>query len=201
MRALWHYVVCALIALLTTLVTLKAPAIANKIAALTDERPQLAPGFWQTPTIKGYGKIHYLAASEFRPQPDQTYNIVFQVQDGLESRKKVNDELDHVARTVNLYVASGVPLSQLKFVVAIAGTATPVVLNNQRYHQRFGVDNPNLDLIRQLTAAGVKVTVCDQAVAGHRYPFDWVDDHVIHALSNLTTISTLEKQGYVLLPM
>ena len=37
----------------------------------------------------------------------------------------VNPALDHVARTVNLYAAAGVPLSHLKFV-AVAYGAAPV---------------------------------------------------------------------------
>lgn len=201
MQVLRHYIGCAAIAVLATLVTMKAPALRDRLLTWYHQRPALAQGFWQTPAIHGYGKIHYREASQLQPEKDQTYRVVFQVQEGDEPKNKVNDQLDHVARTVNLYVAAGVPRQQLKFVVAIAGSATPVVLNNQRYRERFGTDNPNLDLIRQLSAAGVKVTVCDQAVAGHRYPFDWVDDHVIHALSNLTTLSTLQQQGYVLLPM
>src|SRR3546814_9504990 len=33
-------------------------------------------GFWQTPTIHGYGKIHYLPDGAYKPRADQTYKIV-----------------------------------------------------------------------------------------------------------------------------
>lgn len=191
----------AVIASLATVAATKAPTIIDKVSSLAAGSAPQPDGFWQTPAIEGYGKIHNRPDSAFRPQSGEQYNVVFQVQDGHEPKKTVNAELEKVARTVNLYVASGVPLESLKFVVAIAGSATPVVLNNQRYREEFGVDNPNLPLITRLRQAGVVVSVCDQAVAGHRYGFDWVDKNVTHALSNLTTITTLEKKGYTLMPM
>src|SRR5215469_6524939 len=72
--------------------------------------------FWTTPTIEGYGRIHNLPDSAYRPQPDQTYKIVFALSQGVKSPTDVNMALWHVARAVNLYAASGVPLDHLKFV-------------------------------------------------------------------------------------
>jgi len=77
--------------------------------------------FWTTPTIEGYGKMHYLPDAAYRPQPDQTYKIVFALSQGVKSPTDVNMALWHVARAVNLYAASGVPLDHLKFV-AVAYT-------------------------------------------------------------------------------
>lgn len=201
MRQTLKVTAVAVIASLATVAATKAPAIIDKVSSLTAGNATQPEGFWQTPAIAGYGKIHNRPESAFRPHNGEQYNVVFQVQEGHEPKKSVNAELEKVARTVNLYVASGVPLESLKFVVAIAGSATPVVLNNQRYREEFGVDNPNLPLIARLRQAGVIISVCDQAVAGHRYGFDWVDKNVTHALSNLTTITTLEKKGYTLMPM
>ncbi len=158
-----------------------------------------ADGFWQTPTIHGYGKIHALPDAAYQPDPSQTYRIVFAVTKGVDSADKVNSGLDHVARTVNLYAASGVPLSQLKFVAVISGPATQSVLDNAHYRDKFGSDNPNLDLIAQLRKAGVDVAVCGQAVAEHQFDYSWVSRDVTLALSALTTVSTLEHQGYSLI--
>lgn len=201
MRQTLKITAVAVIASLATVAATKAPVILSKVTGQFDAKPAQPEGFWQTPAIAGYGKIHNRPETAFRPQSDEHYSVVFQVQSGDQPKAVVNAELEKVARTVNLYVASGVPLENLKFVVAIAGSATPVVLDNEHYHKEFGVDNPNLPLIARLREAGVVVSVCDQAVAGHRYPFDWVDEKVTHALSNLTTITTLEHRGYTLMPM
>jgi hypothetical protein len=40
-----------------------------------------------------------------------------------------------------------------------------------------------------------------QAVAEHDFQDDWVDKSVTLALSGLTTVTTLEHDGYVLMPL
>ena len=154
--------------------------------------------FWTTPTVHGYGKIHYLPHAAYLPQPDRTYKVVFALSQGAGSPSQVNGALEHVARAVNLYAAAGVPLDHLKFVAVAYGAATPFVLNDARYRAAYGVPNPNLPLIARLRAAGVDVAVCGQAVAEHHYQYDWVDKRVTLTLSALTTTTTLENAGYAL---
>lgn len=158
-------------------------------------------GFWSTPTIAGYGKIHYLPNGAYKPVSSQTYRVVFSLTQGAKSPGQVNPSLDHVARTVNLYVAAGVPLDHLKFVAVASGAATPLALNDAQYRAVFGVPNPNLPLIAELRHAGVDVAVCGQAVAEHHFQYAWVDRHVTLALSALTAITTLEHKGYELMQM
>ena len=156
---------------------------------------------WTTPAIAGYGKVHYDASSAFQPSSALSNKVVFKVSRGAEERSQVNPALEHVAQVVNTYVAAGVPAKQLKFVVAVNGEATPAMLENTRFRQLFGVDNPNLALISALEQQGVKVTVCDQALAWHHYEPQWIADSVIHTPSSLTTMTTLQNQGYALLSL
>src|SRR3546814_3512386 len=72
--------------------------------------------------------------------------------------------LERVARAVNLLTASGVPKKQLDFVVLLSEGATDSALADPAYRARHGVANPNLGLIAQLSAAGVQVLVCGQAL-------------------------------------
>ena len=162
------------------------------------EAPQ---GFWTTPAINGYGAIHSLPQAAYQPQADQTYKVVFGLTEGPGKPTEVNPGLGHVARAVNLYTAAGVPLSHLKFVAVASGAATPLALDDAHYRAAFGVGNPNTELIEKLRAAGVDVSVCGQAVAEHHYSYDWIDKHVTLTLSALTTITTLQHQGYSLVPM
>ncbi|HEU0230799.1 MAG TPA: DsrE family protein [Burkholderiaceae bacterium] len=161
-----------------------------------------SPGaFWTTPTIQGYGRIHMVSHAAYRPQANQTYKIVFALTQAAKTPTQVNPALDHVARTVNLYVASGVPLDHLKFVAVAYGAATPLALDNKDYRAVYGVDNPNLPLIAKLRKAGVDVAVCAQAVAEHKFHYGWVDHSVTLALSGLTTVTTLEHRGYDLMEL
>jgi len=171
------------------------------MSALTVQAQTQDSGFWVTPTIQGYGKMHALPQAAYRPHADKEYKIVFALTQAAKSPSDVNPALDHVARTVNLYVSSGVPLEHLKFVAITYGAATPLALDNAHYHTKFGVDNPNLPLIAELRKAGVDVSVCGQAVAEHKFAYDWLSPSVTLALSGLTTVTTLETDGYVLMPM
>lgn len=157
--------------------------------------------FWSTPAIAGHGDIHYLPNAAYKPASSQIYRVVFSLTQGATSPDKVNPALDHVARAVNLYVASGAPLSHLRFVAVASGAATPIALSDAQYRATYGVPNPNLALIAKLRNAGIEVAVCGQAVAEHHFQYDWIDSHVTLALSAITTIITLENQGYALVQM
>lgn len=158
-------------------------------------------GFWSTPTIHGHGKIHVVAGAVHKPDPARTYKVVFELTHPSSSPSAVNGALDHVARTVNIFVAAGVPLDHLKIVAVAAGPATPIVLDNAHYRAKFGVDNPNLPLIRQLTKDGVEISVCAQAMGEHHFKYGWQAHDVTLSLSALSTVITLQNQGYALEPM
>jgi intracellular sulfur oxidation DsrE/DsrF family protein len=181
--------------------TFLAAALVAVASVSTHAAPADPAGFWTTPTIQGYGNIHYLPDSAFKPQPGHTYKVVFALTQAAKQPDKVNPALDHVARTVNLYAASGVPPGKLKFVAVAYGAATPLALDDAHYQAAYGVPNPNLPLIAELKKAGVTIAVCGQAVAEHHFQYDWIDPGVTLALSGLTTVTTLEQQGYALMPL
>src|SRR5579864_4559866 len=125
-----------------------ATLLAVSAAALADE--PAAGDFWTTPTIAGFGRMHPLPHAAYQHDPSKTYHIVFSLSKAGGKPDEVSPSLDRVARTVNLYVAAGVPLSHLKFVAIASGDATGVVLDDAHYKTTFGVSNPNLPLIAAL---------------------------------------------------
>ena len=155
---------------------------------------------WAYPTIRGFGKIVSLPDATMQPNQDADYKVVFNMTGGGDA-DKVNPSLDRVARAVNIFTSAGVALSRLHFVVVIHGPATPSVLDNAHYREKFSVDNPNLKLITELEKAGVKVEVCGQALAHQNFPQSWVDPQVEITLAAITDIVILEQQGYVLFPL
>lgn len=163
-------------------------------------------GFWQNPVIKAAGDMHPLPDGAFQPQRDITYKAVFSLTKSEISKDKkqaadTDGGLEAVARAVNLFASAGVPPDHLKFVAIIHGGATPIVLDNAHYKQEFGVDNPNLKVIKQLEAAGVQIAVCGQALAGWKFEYSWVNPDIKVALSALSTMIILQQQGYSLIPM
>lgn len=153
----------------------------------------------RTPLIAGYGKLYDTPDAAFQPDSTQRYKLVFKVSEAASNAADINPGLNEVARVINLYGRSGVPLSQIDAVVAVNGGATPAMLDEQHYHKLFGAANPNLQLIKALNDAGVKVTLCSQALAWHHYDPHWVAAPVITTPSALTTMTVLQNQGYALL--
>lgn len=165
------------------------------------QRAKIAPGFWVTPAVPGYGLVHPMPDAAYQPEKHTTYRIVYAMTKGPKVPTDVNSSLDHVARMVNVFVAAGVPVSHLKIVAIAYGDATELALSDKAYRAKFGVANLNLPLIAELRAVGVDVTVCAQAVAEKDYAYGDVDKSVTTALSGVTTIVTLQHKGYAFMSM
>ena len=201
MRSALSYALIAIIGGAVGAGIMQGGVIYDKVVQHFSKQSDDPADFWSTPAIEGYGKIHYEADAAFKPVVGLSNKIVFQITRSDGAMTKPNLGLERVARVVNLYIASGVPADQLNFVVSVTGDATSAMLDNNHFKQFYGADNPNLKLINQLNKIGVKVSVCDQSVAFHHYPNDWIDKSVVHALSSPTTVSTLQNQGYAWLQM
>lgn len=154
---------------------------------------------WETPIIKGYGKIVHYEQAQNQPNPSTEYKIIFHIKDGKE-REGVNEGLWKVARLINLMGSYKVPQEHLKIVLIISGTATPLVLQNEAYQKNNHKPNPNMDLLEKLIHYDVKILVCGQALAKHNYNVDTdLNPNIGVTVSALTAIPFFEMQGY--LPM
>jgi intracellular sulfur oxidation DsrE/DsrF family protein len=154
---------------------------------------------WATPLIKGYGHIKYNPKLAIQPKKNMDYKVVEKVTNG-KAKNGINTQLWHVARLMNLLYAGGVAKKNMHVVGVIAGKATPIVLSNAAYKKRFGADNPNMKLLRELAKHGAKIYVCSQALAEwHIDPKD-VSPYIIISLSAITDLATFQLQGYVLIP-
>ncbi len=155
---------------------------------------------WINPTIKDFGAVVALPNAGMQPDKNADYKVVFNITSWA-TPDKVQPGLERVARTINVFTSAGVPLSRLHLIAVLHGPATPAVLDNSHYREKFGVDNPNVELIAALEKAGAQVVVCGQALAHNKFPDAWVNPEVGITLSALTDIIILQQQGYVLMPL
>ena len=159
-----------------------------------DDRCQRAVGI--SGDQEFFGGVHPLPHAAVQPDPKATYKAFFYVTWASSSPSKVNPGLVHLARAVNVMVASGVPLSQLHYVALIHEKAAFVVLRNPYYHLLKGADNPNLVLLRELRKAGVRLLVCGQALAAMQVRQSWIDPDVEVSLSALSDETIYGNKGY-----
>ena len=155
----------------------------------------------QTPSnliIKDYGTIHDIE-NVIDPDPTLDYKIVIDLKAPSPDPAMINPGLNNIARMLNLHAAGGVDANQIKVVAAIHGNATYTVLNNAGYKAKYGIENPNLELIKQLKSAGVQLFVCGQSLVARNSGFNNVNPDIEIALSMLTVVTEHQIKGFGLL--
>jgi intracellular sulfur oxidation DsrE/DsrF family protein len=150
------------------------------------------------PVIETYGGIYDVPEATLRPNADLEYKIVVELHSGSESADKLNPAINNVARMMNLHAIGGAS-NKMDIVLIIHGDANDVVLSNEYYFDRYKVDNPNIDLLRILKTAGVKLNVCGQSLLYYDVNPEQVLEEVEIATSMLTTVTTYQLKGYAFL--
>jgi intracellular sulfur oxidation DsrE/DsrF family protein len=156
---------------------------------------------WEYPFIKGYGPMDPLPGAAFRPDKSIKYRVLFDVTKAAESMDKVNPGLDRVARFLNVMAASGIMPKDMELAAVIHGLATPVVLRNEAFKDKFKIDNPNEKIIKALKEAGVRLYVCGQTLVEDGFKDEWINERIAIAVSASVVIPTYQLKGYAYLPL
>jgi predicted peroxiredoxin len=62
-------------------------------------------------------------------------------------------------------------------------------LSNEKYKRKYGIDNPNIPLIKELQTYGVKMIVCGQAMTFYRLEMEELVPGIKKALTAQTVLS------------
>ena len=152
----------------------------------------------QNPVIKNYGGIYAIPEATVLPDQDLDYKVVIDLLGGVDSPEKLNPALNNVARMINLHAIGGYT-KKMEIVLAIHGKANDLVMSNQSYADRYNVDNPNIELIKELKQAGVRLTVCGQSLLYSKVAPSDVLPEIEIATSMLTTVTTHQLKGFAFL--
>lgn len=148
--------------------------------------------------IAGYPASRDYPGSHLQPDPTAEYKVMFDLvvtDDNLEDPYPL---LPLVARYVNTLASFGVPKENRKIAVVMHQGSGLIGLKNEEFRARHdGQDNPNIDLIRQLHAAGVSFHLCGQGVLSREIAEDDLLPEIQVDFWALTTIIELGRQGYV----
>lgn len=148
------------------------------------------------PAVAGFGAITPLPQAANRPAPGAPVRALFEISSDAPGPGGVNRSLDKVARFLNLLASAGVEPHQAQVTVIVHGPATPLVMSDDAYRDRFGSGNPHGPLVDALQQAGVELHVCGQALAGQGIAADAVAPGIIVDLSAITTLVLLQQEGW-----
>jgi intracellular sulfur oxidation DsrE/DsrF family protein len=154
---------------------------------------------WQYPVIKKYGGVVAYQHALLKPQKNKEHKVLFHVKSD-QQKDGVNATLWHIARLVNLYGLSDVPRKNVHIVAVVSGPATPLVMNDDAYREKYNQSNPNLPLIKALHKYGVQFYVCGQAAAEMGIdPKTDLNAYTKLTLSALIDVPYFEQKGYQLM--
>ena len=182
-----------------TLIT--AAALLSLAGPTAAQAPTSAPGAVRHfgPIIPSFGGVFDVPDATLRPPTDVDLKLRFDVNVGPEPGE-LNQNFDTVARYLNQHARAGVPREGLKAALVIHGTAGKDTLGHDEYRKRFGKDNPNLKMLDELKAAGVRIYLCGQTAMGRNLPRAVVTPAVEMAYSAMVAHMALDREGSVLNP-
>jgi intracellular sulfur oxidation DsrE/DsrF family protein len=165
------------------------------------QTPTTAPGAVRQfgPVVPSFGGVFEVPDATLRPPTNVDLKLRFDVNVGPEPGE-LNQNFDTVARYLNQHARAGVPRERLKAALVIHGTAGKDTLSNDEYRRRFGKDNPNLKMLEEMKAAGVRIYLCGQTAMGRNLPRAVVTPAVEIAYSAMVAHMALDREGYVLNP-
>ena len=156
------------------------------------------------PAIKGYKWAGVVPVQNIddKLDPNMQYKLLMELTGfapkGQEStaQKEINGGIGEVARKINLHVGGGVPKEKMDVVIIVHAGALFALLNNEKYKQKYQVDNPNITLIKELQDFGAKFIVCGQAMTFLRLEKEDLLPGIKEAISAQTVLSMYELKGY-----
>jgi intracellular sulfur oxidation DsrE/DsrF family protein len=161
---------------------------------LSAEEPQKGP------VIAAYGPTFLVSDLDVPLVDGFQYRAVFDVAAYRGENTSLNSELVSVARYLNMHARAGVPVENMTLAVVLHGAALKNAFSHEAYMARHDSGNPNLDLIVKLHGAGVAFYACGQSMGFNGIPKIDLTSEVKVALSAMTMMTTLQSEGYALLP-
>lgn len=151
------------------------------------------------PAIKSFGSVWEIPNATEKPDPNMQYNILVDITDAAAKPDTINIYLEAAATLFNLHAVGGVPAKNIHMVIVLHKMATYSIFSNDKFQQKFKVDNPNLPLIKELSDAGVKFYTCGQTLIRGRIAESDITPEVKVATSALTTLTTYQLKGYAMI--
>ena len=151
------------------------------------------------PIIVDYGKVWPIANAEYAVDPAMEFKVVFDIMNSPDSISELNTSIETAARFLNMHAQQGVAEDKMKVALVVHNKASKDILTNEAYQKRYGVDNPNAEMVEQLMNAGVKIILCGQSSLSRNFPIEETVRGVQLSLSAMTALIQLQDSGYHLI--
>ncbi|WP_347175026.1 DsrE family protein [Polaribacter uvawellassae] len=146
--------------------------------------------------IKNFGETFKVENPDIKTDTSAELKVIFDVSKTSEKKNVINKHIVTAARFLNMHADEGMKPSQLKVAMTIHADAWKDVLNDAEYKKKFGFVNPNTQLIKDLSKAGVDVIICGQTAMFRKIDRSVIIPEVKFALSAMTALLQYQNNGY-----
>jgi intracellular sulfur oxidation DsrE/DsrF family protein len=154
----------------------------------------------QSPLIADGTGYVAIPGAEVAIDPAHAYKTII---DGESAAPKPTELLPAVNRAsliLNALAVAHVGKANSKVVIVFHGPAVDGLLKNDGYRKKFGVDNPNLKVVKELADAGTVLYVCGQYMAGRKLGIEELTPEIKLATAASLVLITYQNDGYAVLP-
>jgi intracellular sulfur oxidation DsrE/DsrF family protein len=148
------------------------------------------------PEADGYIVI---PGAKLAPEKKRIYRAIFDATKSAKETSQLLPALNMAGSELNALAVCGIPLTNAKFVVVLHGAAINGILDNDHYKEKFGIANPNLNVLSELKKAGVKLFVCGQNLLSENIDPKIISPDVTVASDALIVLMTYQNDGYALM--
>jgi intracellular sulfur oxidation DsrE/DsrF family protein len=148
--------------------------------------------------VPGYDAGRDLPGAFLAPDPSTEYKVVFDMVMTDDNLDDPYPMLPLIASYINTLAKFGVPAENRKIAVVLHRGSGLIGLKNEAFKAlNDGHDNPNIELIQKLHAAGVSFHQCGQGVLARKIDRADIMEEIQIDYWALTTLIELGRQGYV----
>lgn len=151
------------------------------------------------PIITDYGKVWEVKNPDYTIDTQAEFKAVFDIMNSPEDLSATNPSIETAARFLNMHAQSGVSKERMKAVLVVHNKASKDIITNEAYKKRYGVENPNAEMIEQLMDAGVVFVFCGQSSLSRNFPMEETIEGVQLSLSAMTALIQFQNEGYQLI--
>ena len=172
--------------------------IALRLAALAALTGLAGSVYAQQLAVPGAPVAKDVPGAKELPDPNRMYKVVFDIGKAAPKPDQVSPGLMLIANYVNTLAKWGVPADHRKIAVILHKGGEDMIFTNEAYRSRTeGLDNPNIEMIKKLTAAGVSFRVCGQGVTAKKIDRKDILPEIEVDLWALVAMVNLQVDGYV----
>ncbi|MGB5378835.1 DsrE family protein [Muriicola sp.] len=151
------------------------------------------------PVIKDYGAVWSIENPDYKTSLDSPLKVVFDIMNSPDSPDSLNASIETAARFLNMHAQAGVPIENLKVKLVVHNKASKDICTSAAYQRRYGMINPNEQLVKDLLNSGAEIIFCGQSSLSRGFPISETIDGVQLGLSAMTALIQLQNQGYQLI--